>query len=65
MHKLINIDMHEPDGTPLNDSPVEDRNSILGLGDDFDHLCNDQLTQVVTLEYLEARDRMDRMQYSV
>lgn len=63
--KSISIDTHEFDGTPLNDSPLEDRNAILGLAEDFDPLCNDQLTQVVTLEYLEARDRMDRGVYSL
>jgi hypothetical protein len=63
--KII-IETSEEDGTPLNDSPREDRNSILVEEDDGrDMLCTDQLSTLVTLEYLEKRDRLDRMMYSV
>lgn len=61
----ILIDTTEPSGVPLNDSPLEDRNSLLGQDDDREMFCTDQLTQIITLEYMEKRDRMDRMRYSV
>lgn len=63
----ISIDTAAEDGTPLNDSPREDR-ELLKFTDDDDGreiLCTDQLTNIVTLDYLERRDRRDRMQYTV
>lgn len=61
----IIIDTTGPCGTPLNDSPLEDRNALSEPeDDDREMVCVDQMTQVVTLEYMEKRDRMDRHRYS-
>jgi hypothetical protein len=63
---VISIDTHEENGTPLNDSPLEDRKAILAEDDDGDEFIGrDQESTVVTLEYLERRDRLDRQRYSV
>lgn len=60
----IAIDSFEEDGTPLNDSPLEDSIVMLGEPDDRDVLCVDQMTTVVTEEYLELQVRRDRMRYA-
>ena len=62
----ISVDAFAQDGSPLNDSPLEDRKDILSDDDDGrEYIARDQETTVVTLEYLERRDRHDRMRYSV
>lgn len=61
----IAVDSFEDDGTPLNDSPLEDCRTLRGEEDDREHLCADQMTSVVTLEFLERRDCLDRMRYAI
>lgn len=64
---VLSIDAFEDDGTPLNDSPLEDRRTLQLAEDDDgrEMLGADQSTSVVTLEFLERRDRLDRQRYSV
>jgi len=59
------IDMHTSSGARLNDASVEGADTAFGMEPELDIPCADQMCSIVTLDYLERRDRADRRRYSI